>query len=147
MKKIFTFAICVLLSMSSHAQLSGLLDQAKEVSSDSLTSLLGQQLDADSSQIEGGLGSLFAFAKERFSAGDFDQLAAAIPGVGKYMESAKKMGLLDNPLTSKADLNGALGKLGMSADDISRFVPAALDALGKIGGDDISKMLQSLTAA
>ena len=133
--------------MGSHAQLSGLLDQAKEIGSESLRSLLGQQLDADSPQIEGGLGSLFALAQEKFSAGDFDQLTAAIPGVGKYMESAKKMGLLDSPLTSMEGLNGALGKLGMSADDISRFVPAALDALGKVGGEDISKMLQSLTAS
>ena len=48
--------------MGSHAQLSGLLDQAKEIGSESLRSLLGQQLDADSPQIEGGLGSLFALA-------------------------------------------------------------------------------------
>lgn len=141
------FAICLLFAKSASAQFNDLLDSATDLGSDSLTSMLSSQLGADQSQIEGGLGSLFSLASEKLSAGDFDKLGEAIPGVSKYIDSAKQLGVLDAPLTNMAGLDSALGQLGMSPDMISEFLPMAVDALGKVGGSDIQGMLQSLLTA
>ena len=133
------------IAAGSAAQLGGLLDQAKNMGSDSLSQLIGQQVSADSSQIEGGLGSLMSLAKSQLSGDDFSKITSAIPGVDKYLDAAKSLGVLDSPITSLAGLKDALGKLGMSPDTISKFVPAAVSALGKVGGADVAGLLSSLT--
>ena len=57
------------------------------------------------------------------------------------METAKSLGAVAGPLKDLAGLNGALGKLGMNADTVSKFAPAVTKYLGKVGGDSVSKML------
>jgi len=135
-----------LVATAAAAQLGGLLDQAKGFSADSLTGLIGQQVNADESQIEGGLGSLMSLAQSSLSGDDFAKITSAVPGVDKYLDAAKNLGVLDSPITSREGLKVALGKLGMSPDTVTRFVPAAVSALGQIGGADVAQLLSSLTA-
>jgi len=137
--------VACLVTAGAMAQLGGLLDQAKGLGSDSVSKLIGQQVGADESQIEGGLGSLMSLAKNQLSGDDFAKITGAVPGVDKYLDAARNLGVLDSPITSMDGLNAALGKLGMSSDTIARFLPAAVDALGQIGGADVAKLLSSLT--
>jgi hypothetical protein len=62
------------------------------------------------------------------------------------MDTAKQLGVLDMPLENLSGLTGALGKLGMPAGTISDFLPAAVNALGGIGGPEVSQLLQSAVA-
>ncbi|MGE0625582.1 MAG: DUF2780 domain-containing protein [Pseudomonadales bacterium] len=134
-----------LVATASMAQLGGLLDQAKSLGSDSLTQLIGQQVSADESQIEGGLGSLMSLAGSQLSGDDFAKITSAIPGVDKYLDAAKSLGVLDSPITSLEGLKAALGRIGMSPDTITRFLPAAVGALGQIGGPEVAGLLSKLT--
>lgn len=147
-RKLQTLGIPLLLwslAAGASAQLGGLLEQAKGLGADSLSQLIGQQVSADESQIEGGLGSLLSLAGNRLSADDFAKISSAVPGVENYLDAAKQLGVLDTPITSMDGLTAALGKLGMSPDTISKFVPAAVSALGQIGGADVAGLLSSLT--
>ncbi len=126
------------------AELGGLLDQASAMASDSLGSLLGGQLGISSEQAEGGLGGLFSLAKNQLSESDFESLAAAVPGVSGYLDKARSLGLLDEPITSAAELTNALGGLGLNAQTIEQFLPAAVEAIGKVGGDQARTLLSGL---
>ncbi len=142
----YAVLVCLIaLSPSvTSSELGGLLDQAGAAASDSLGSLLGGQLGISSEQAEGGLGGLFDLAKNQLSADDFESLAAAVPGVSGYLEKAKSLGLLDQPISSTADLTNALGGLGLSAETIEQFLPAAVEAIGMIGGDQARQLLSPL---
>jgi hypothetical protein len=126
------------------AELGGLVDQASKMASDSLGGLLGSQLDISSDQAEGGLGGLFSLAKNQLSAGDFESLTAAVPGVSGYLDKARELGLLDQPVNSVGDLTNALSSLGLDAETIEQFLPTAVEAIGTIGGDQARALLSPL---
>jgi len=124
-------------------QSSDVMKSATDAVGGSLPALLESQLGISTEQAEGGLGSILSLAQERLNAGDFDQLAAFIPGAAGYIEAAKSLGAVTGPLKNMAGLNDALGALGISPDTASSFVPTVTDYLGKIGGDDAGKLLQA----
>ncbi len=142
----YALLLCLLTLTPSalSAQLGGLLDQASAMASDSLGSLLGGQLGISSDQAAGGLGGLFDLAKNNLSADDFETLAAAVPGVSGYLEKARSLGLLDQPITSAADLTSVLGGLGLDPATIEQFLPAAMEAIGTVGGDQARQLLSPL---
>jgi hypothetical protein len=111
---------------------------------DPLTSMLSSQLGVTADQAKGGVGSYLTLAKEKLAKGDFDKVAAVVPGASKYMESAKQLGAVSGPLKSVAGLNGALGKLGIAPETAAKFVPAITDYLGKAGGSNLTKILSSV---
>ena len=115
---------------------------------DSLTSLRDPLLKAATSQLgltedqaKGGVGSYLTLLQEKLSKGDFDKIASYIPGASSYIESAKTLGAVTGPLGNVAGLNGALGKLGMSPDTIAKFTPMVTDYSGKLGGENVQKLL------
>jgi hypothetical protein len=106
--------------------------------------LLGKSLGMSKDQLEGGLGSVLTLAQEKLVKGDFDKIAAVIPGASKYLEQAKKLGAVTGPLNDVAGLNGALGKLGISPETASRFLPAVSELVGKVGGPEVGKLLSGV---
>jgi hypothetical protein len=152
MKPHSSLAAFLLLPMLVNAQTSDLLkgvpsaDSVKSISdsvADSLPGLLQSQLGIDKDQAEGGLGSLLSLASENLDATDLDKLKGMIPGADGYIEAAKKLGALAGPLKNLDGLNSALAKLGISPDVVAKFVPTISDYLGKLGGDDAMKLLQT----
>jgi hypothetical protein len=115
---------------------------------ESLTSLKDPLLKAATSQLgltedqaKGGVGSYLTLLQEKLSKGDFDKIAGYIPGASGYIDSAKKLGAVTGPLNDLAGLNGALGKLGMSPETIAKFTPMVTNYIGKLGGENVQKML------
>lgn len=88
--------------------------------SSGLTSLLTKELGVSEPQASGGIGSMLKLAQEKLSAGDFDQVAKAIPGTSSYLESAKKL-LGGANVGDSAGLQGAFSKLGLSPDMVGKF--------------------------
>jgi Protein of unknown function VcgC/VcgE (DUF2780) len=108
-----------------------------------IVSGLTKSLGVTESQAAGGVGSVLTLAQEKLVAGDFDKIAAVIPGSQKYLDMAKSLGAVTGPIGNAAGLNSALGKLGISPATASKFVPAVTDFVGKAGGKDVGKLLSS----
>jgi len=108
---------------------------------DPLISMLTSKLGVTDGQAKGGMGSLLTLAKEKLSGGDFGKLTALLPQASKYMDTAKQLGAVAGPLKNLGGLNGALSKLGMKPDTVSKFVPTVADYVGKLGGDSAKNLL------
>jgi hypothetical protein len=119
------------------SSLGGLTSTMKNPLLGALTGQLGLSED----QARGGIGSYLTLLQEKLGKGDFDQIAALVPGASGYLESAKKLGAVTGPLKNLQGLNGALGKLGMNADTVAKFTPLVTNYLGKLGGPTVQKML------
>jgi hypothetical protein len=117
------------------------MESLENATGGSISSLLQGQLGLTEDQADGSIGSLLSLAGEKLSASDFDKLAGMIPGADQYLESAKSLGAVTNPLKSLADLNESLAALGISPETIEKFVPMVTDYLGKLGGDDAKALL------
>jgi hypothetical protein len=103
--------------------------------------MLSKTLGMSKEQMEGGIGSVLTLAQEKLVKGDFDKIAAAIPGASKYLDQAKKLGAVTGPLNNLQGLNGALGKLGIDEATASKFIPAVTEVVSKAGGTDVGKLL------
>lgn len=121
----------VAVASAGHAQLDAL-------------GLLGRSLGMSRDQAEGGLGSILTLAQEKLVKGDFDKVAAAIPGASKYLEQAKSLGAVTGPLKDLAGLKGALGKLGIDEQTASTFLSAVPGVVSKLGGSDVGKLLEGV---
>jgi hypothetical protein len=106
--------------------------------------MVAKTLGLSKDQLQGGLGSVLKLAQEKLQKGDFDKLAAAIPGAGGYLDKAKSLGAVNGPLNDVGGLNSALGKLGISQDTASKFLSALPGVVSKTGGEDAGKLLSSV---
>ena len=59
-----------------------------------LMGTLMSSLGVTQDQAEGGVGSILTLAKEKLVKGDFDKVAAVIPGADKYLHGGSKLGSL-----------------------------------------------------
>jgi hypothetical protein len=110
--------------------------------STSLLGLLTDSLGVTQNQAEGGVGSMLKLAQEKLAAGDFDRIAAAIPGAQKYLDKAKSLNAFAGNIGNLAGLNGAFGKLGISPATAAKFVPTVTDFVSKVGGADVGNLLK-----
>ena len=127
-----------------------------QASTADLISALTDQLGVTQEQAEGGAGSLFAAAKDQLSADDFSALASKLPGIDSLIGSAPATGgdsggsssLLSSAagmvgMDSAAKLAEQFSALGLTADDVQKFVPIVLDYAEKLGGAETLNLLKS----
>jgi len=112
--------------------------------SNPLMGMLTSSLGVTQQQAEGGVGSILKLANEKLVKGDFDQVAALIPGASKYMDTAKKLGAYAGQIGDLAGLTSSLGKLGISPDKAAQFIPAVTDFVGKAGGSELGGKLAAV---
>jgi hypothetical protein len=117
------------------------LDSVTSAMSDPLLKSLTGQLGITEDQAKGGVGSYLTLLQEKLAKGDFDKIAGYVPGAAKYMDAAKSLGAVTGPLQNLAGLSGALGKLGISPEVASQFVPMLTNYLGKMGGSSVQQLL------
>lgn len=129
-------ALPVVAGAQTLDSLKGLLSSA-----DPVVGALKSALGVTDNQAEGGLGSILTLAREHLAAGDFDKIAAVVPGAQKYLDAAKKLGAVTGPVTNSAGLNAAYSRLGIAPDTAAKFTPTVLDAVGKIGGESARNLL------
>ena len=131
-------ALVALPAWASATDLSSLTSSLK---SSPLTGMLTSQLGVTEQQATGGVGSILTLAQEKLIKGDFDKVAAVVPGASKYMDQAKKLGAVTGPIKDMNGLKSALGRLAMSPDTINKFVPAVSNFVGKAGGSEVGNLL------
>lgn len=110
------------------------------VSTDLISSLSKVLGGASPTQTAGAAGSIFGLAKSRLSAGDFDKVSKAVPGMDAMLKAAPATtGTV--PATGLTSLTGAFKQLGLSPDMVSKAIPAVIEFVTKSGGADIGKLL------
>lgn len=106
----------------------------------SLSKALG---GADPTQTAGAAGSIFGLAKTRLSAGDFDKVAKAVPGMDALLKAAPATtGTV--PKTGLDSLTSAFTKLGLKGDLVSKAIPIVTQFVSKSGGADVGKLLANV---
>ena len=108
--------------------------------SSALTGLITKQLGVSDSQASGGIGSMLKLAQEKLSAGDFDQVAKAIPGTSSYLESAKKL-LGGGNVGDSSGLQSAFSKLGLGPDMVGKFKTVLTQFAGQSGNGNAGNLL------
>lgn len=103
----------------------------------SLTSGLG----LNASQAVGGAGALLGLAQNKLPKADWSKITKSIPGTGDMIKTANSLGGITGKTGSLADLTGAFSKMGISADQASKRVPAVSDYVGKAAGPDVGAAL------
>jgi len=129
-------ALPVVAGAQSLDSLKGLLS-----STDPIVGALKGALGVTENQAEGGLGSILTLAREHLAKGDFDKIAAAVPGAQKYLDAAKKLGAVTGPVTNSSGLDSAYSRLGIAPETAAKFTPTVLDAVGKVGGESVRNLL------
>jgi Protein of unknown function VcgC/VcgE (DUF2780) len=133
--------LVALMALPVWASATDLSSLTSSLKSSPLTSMLTSQLGVTEQQATGGVGSILTLAQEKLIKGDFDKVAAVVPGASKYMDQAKKLGAVTGPIKDMNGLKSALGRLAMSPDTINKFVPAVSNFVGKAGGSDVGNLL------
>lgn len=93
-------------------------------------------------QAEGSIGAVLALAQEKLVKGDFDKIAAVIPGASQYLDKAKSLGAVTGALGNTQGLANAFRKLGISPATAQRILPAVTDFVSKAGGDSVGNLLK-----
>ena len=119
--------------------------------SNDLISALTSQLGVTAPQASGGAGLLIKLARDRLSSGEFEQVAAAIPGLSGLLQSAPAagggvMGMLGKAVGGQAgdlaQLAGGFSKLGLDAGMIQKFIPVIMGYVQQHGGAGVAGILQ-----
>ena len=92
-------------------------------------------------QAVGGAGALLGLAKSVLPSVDFSKVSGLVPHVDKMIDQAIKAGGMASSVKSFTDLGGTFSKLGMSADQTSKLVPATADFFTQKGGAEVGNML------
>lgn len=121
-------------------------------------------LGVNEEQAKGGAGLLFNMAKEKLGSGEFQQIAANVPGITDLLKAAPEqgaggglMGALGGAASAfgglrgkmegignLAQLAGGFSQLGLSTDMIGKFVPVVLSFLQNQGGDSVKGLLEKV---
>ena len=128
-------AICLLLAscLAACSQMQSMVGQ-------DLTGLLTKQLGVSETQAAGGVGAMLKLAQEKLAAGDFDQVANAIPGAPEYLDKARQL-LGGRTIGNKAGLQDAFFELGLSPDMVDEFTPILTQFVGQTGGEQAKNLL------
>ncbi len=125
-----------------------------------LIQMLTSQLNLNQGQAEGGVGLLLKVAQEKLAAGDFAQLASAIPDASTLQSAAPAAGgggllgalgslassLGGGKLGTLAELAAGFDKLGVSSDIARQFGPVVLAYLQKNGSGQALDIVKKLLA-
>ena len=143
-------------TQTSQAEASG---ASESLDIASLVSMVSDNLGVSEEQSQGGVASIFDYAKENLSSGEYTELASNLPGLDSLMDyvpevsadsssnSSAVSGLLNkaseysSSLSSINELKKQFEALGLDADMISSFVTQINAYLS--GDSDTQALLQS----
>lgn len=121
-----------------------------------LTSMVTSQLGVSESQAQGGLGTLMSLAKTSLAGADFDKLKGYIPEMDTLLKAAPALSenaeglssLMGNAGKYANVLQGATAaysqfeSLGISPDQIPKYVDVTNEFLNSKGGQDASDLFK-----
>ena len=117
-----------------------------------LVGKLTKELNVTPKQAVGGAGSIFGLVKSQLSPENFSKVAAAVPGMNKFLKAAPPAtpgGSAVSSLGSMAgggkagglaSLAGSFQSLGMSPGMIGKFAPVMQNYIGSKGGAGVASL-------
>ena len=168
MKKLSLLLAVATLSIAPHSQAEGWLDSLKSMigmeqekaetaNISDMVSSVTDSLGVTESQANGGLGSLFNYAKDNITAEQFSQLSGALPGVDELVKAAPDVsamasegglgGLMDkaanynDSLKAINDVKKQFESLGLDAGMITQFAAKAKEYLDTEEGKQAKELL------
>jgi hypothetical protein len=115
-----------------------------------LVGALTKQLKVTPQQATGGAGAIFGLAKSRLNPADFSKVAAAVPGMDRFLKAAPSGGggSMLGSLASQAgggmgglaSLAGSFQSLGLSSSMAGKFVPVLENYIGGKGGSGVASL-------
>lgn len=108
-----------------------------------LNSLTGS-LGLNKNQAIAGAGSLLGLASQKLPSADFGKIANAIPGTSDLVKQAGELTGLGNNFGSIANVTSALGKMGVTPDQVQKLGTSVADFAGKTGGDSVKSLLEGV---
>lgn len=107
----------------------------------SLINVLTTSLGINQNQAIAGAGSLLGLASEKLAPQDFQKIATAIPGSSDLIKQAGNLTGLTGNFGSVANITSALGKMGLTADQVTTMGSSIADFAGKMGGESAKGLL------
>lgn len=92
---------------------------------------LASSLGLTSEQAQTGVGAMLKLSQARLDPGQYGKIAAVIPRADEYMALARRLDAFQGAVPSAAGLSSAFGKLGISPEQATKFVPAVTDYVSK----------------
>ncbi len=121
-------------------------------SSSALVGQLTKQLSISRPQARGGAGALFALAKTRLSADEFNKVSAAVPGMSSLLKAAPAPaehselssleGALPGNMGRTMEVAEAFHKLGLSPEMAGKFLPVMSKFVESKGGLSTASLLE-----
>ena len=109
-----------------------------------INSILGAVPGLSQAQAALGAGSLLGLAKTKMPAGQFSQLAGAVPGVDALVNEAVKQGAPAAP-ASRSAITEFLAKSGISAQQVGQIATSLTSSIaGKVPADVVSSLTNAL---
>jgi len=122
--------------------LSGLASASKPMLDESALGKLAQSVGISSETAQAALGSMLTLTQSRVDTGQFQRVAEYIPRWNEYIEAGRQMGAFSESISTPAQLNDAFSKLGMTPEQVGKFVPAVTDYLAKVGGGEVAEFMR-----
>jgi hypothetical protein len=109
-----------------------------------INSITGSIPGLSQAQAALGAGSLLGLAKAKMPAGQFSQLAGAVPGVDALVNEAVKQGAPAAP-ASRSAVGEFLSKAGISTQQVGQIASSLTNSIaGKVPADIVSSLTQAL---
>lgn len=116
-----------------------------------LVSALSKEIGATPEQAAGAAGALFGMAKARLKAGEFSQVAKAVPGMDALLAAAPAGGAAVGTSGALSQVAGSAGglasaasafsKLGLKPEVVGKAVPVLTSFVTKSGGASVGNLL------
>jgi hypothetical protein len=106
----------------------------------SLVNVLTSSLGLNQNQAIAGAGALLGLASEKLGTTEFEKIAAAIPGSSGLIRQAGDLTGLGKNFGSLATVTTALGKMGLTSDQVMNIGGSVADFAGKAGGDSVKNL-------
>ncbi|MDO6709727.1 DUF2780 domain-containing protein [Aliiglaciecola sp. 2_MG-2023] len=117
-------------TINNESTLSESSEQTQSLDVSSLVSLVSDNLGVSETQSEGGLASIFDYAKNNLSGTDYTQLAQSIPGLDSLLENVPT--LTSDSSSNSSSVSGLLNKASEYSSSLSAIneLKQQFEALG-----------------
>ena len=116
--------------------------KSKPMLDESALGKLATSTGMSSETAQAALGSMLMLTQRRVDTGQFQQIAEYIPRWSEYIDAGRQMGAFSESISTPAELNDAFKKLGLTPEQVGKFVPAVTDYLQKVGGPEVAGFMR-----
>ena len=102
---------------------------------------LATSLGMSTEQAQAGVGAMLKLSQARLDAAEYAKIAAVVPRADEYMALAGRLGAYQGAVPTAAGLSGAFDKLGITPEQVSKFVPAVTDYVSKAADPGVGMVL------